>query len=309
MNTSILDDFKNAWDKPNNSLAQIIIINVVIFVVINVINVLLFFSGLEGLSRSYMSFLALPSSLSFDGPGTSFLLRPWTIFTYMFVHERFFHILFNMLFLYWFGRIINEFLGHKRIIGLYVTGGLVGGLAYILLYNLFPVFQSIVNSSQLIGASAGVFAVVVGAAVFMPNYTFFLLFLGPVKIKYIALFYVFMSFIQTTGSNAGGEIAHLGGAAMGWLFITQLRKGNDLGDWVINVMNFFKSFFVKQPKIKVTHRSAPKRSARKKAEKKSARVTKTEQEEIDAILDKISQSGYESLSKDEKQKLFDASKK
>ncbi|MEM7299014.1 MAG: rhomboid family intramembrane serine protease, partial [Bacteroidota bacterium] len=206
------------------------------------------------------------------------------------------------------GRIIQEFLGNNRVISLYVLGGLAGGLLYILLYNLIPFYADRVAGSMMLGASAGVFAIVVGAAVFMPNYTFFLLFIGPVRIKYIAIFYVFMSFIGTTGSNAGGEIAHLGGALVGWLFISQLNKGNDLGSWVLSFLNFVKSLFKPQPKIKVTHRSGSRRASQKSTTK-TTNSTKTPQSEIDAILDKISEKGYESLSKEEKQKLFNASKK
>jgi hypothetical protein len=128
------------------------------------------------------------------------------------------------------------------------------------------------------------------------------MFFGPVRIKYIAGFYVVLSFLGSTGGNAGGNIAHLGGALAGWLYISQLKSGNDLGAWVISFIDWVKSFFVASPKIKVTHRKAEKTTTKRSSS------TKTEQEEIDAILDKISQSGYDSLSKDEKQKLFNASK-
>lgn len=298
---SILDDFKSAWSKQNNAVVQIILINVIAFVVIRVLKVFFDISGNTSAFNFIFSKFQLPAD-----PGT-FLTQPWSLVTYFFLHFGFFHILFNMLFLFWFGRIIQDFLNSKRVVAMYVLGGLAGGLLYILVYNLVPFYSDRVAGSLMLGASAGVFAIVVGAAVFMPNYTFFLLFLGPVKIKYIAIFYVFMSFIQATGSNAGGEIAHLGGALIGWLFISQLRKGNDLGIGVLNTINWFKSFFVSQPKIKVTHRKTGQ--SRRRNNQRKAQPAKTDQDEIDAILDKISQSGYESLSKEEKQKLFDASKK
>ena len=177
------------------------------------------------------------------------------------------------------------------------------------IYNFLPFYSDRVAESMMLGASAGVFAIVVGAAVFMPNYTFFLMFIGPVKIKYIAIFYVFMSFIGSTGANAGGEIAHLGGAIMGWLYISQLNKGNDLGGWIISFTSFVKSMFKPQPKIKVTHRSGNRRPSKKAKKSQATNAAQTPQAEIDAILDKISERGYESLSKDEKQKLFNASKK
>ncbi len=304
MNGGFFDDFKNAWSKPNNAVVQIILINVIIFVSVRVSKV--FFDISRSTDAFYFFFrkFQLPSAID------AMLLQPWSLVTYFFTHFDFFHILFNMLFLYWFGRIVQEFLNSKRVISLYVLGGLIGGLLYIFVYNLIPFYSDRVAESMMLGASAGVFAIVVGAAVFMPNYTFFLMFLGPVKIKYIAIFYVFMSFIQSTGANAGGEIAHLGGAFLGWLYISQLNKGNDLGAWVITFIQFVKSMFKPQPKIRVTHRTG-NRGPSKKSEKRRSKVSNEEpaQAEIDEILDKISQSGYESLSKEEKQKLFNASKK
>lgn len=303
MNGGIREEFKNAWSKPNNALVQIIIINIVVFATIRVLEVFFIFSG----SRDFYDFLL--SKLQLPAEFGTFLLQPWSIITYFFTHYDFFHILFNMLFLFWFGRIIQEFLNSNRVISLYVLGGLAGGLLYMLIYNFVPFYAERVASSMMLGASAGVFAIVVGAAVFMPNYTFFLLFIGPVRIKYIAIFYVFMSFIGTTGANAGGEIAHLGGALIGWLYISQLNQGNDLGSWVISSMHFFKSLFKPQPKIKVTHRGNSQRATHRAQSTSTSSIPKTEQAEIDAILDKISQGGYESLSKEEKQKLFNASKK
>ena len=299
MNNGFLDEFKNAWDKPNNALVQIIIINVVIFVVLLVLKVLLVVSEQAAIYEAIRSKLMLPASIPY------LLKQPWTVVTYFFTHEGFLHIIFNMLFLFWFGRIIQEFLGQNKVIALYVLGGLAGGLFYILIYNIIPFYHGRVEGSLMLGASAGVYAIVVGAATFMPNYTFFLLFLGPVKIKYIAIFYVLLSFSQSIGSNAGGELAHLAGAGVGFLYITQLNQGHDLGIWVIQFIKWVKSFFVSKPKIKVTHRN---KAQQRPASKKTVNV-ETDQDEIDAILDKISQSGYESLTKDEKQKLFNASKK
>ena len=299
MNNGFFDEFKNAWDKPNNALVQIIIINVVIFVVLLVLKVVLVISQHPEIYQAIVSKLMLPASIPY------LLKQPWTIVTYFFTHEGFLHIIFNMLFLFWFGRIIQEFLGQNKVIALYVLGGLAGGLFYILIYNIVPFYQGKVDVSIMLGASAGVYAVVVGAATFMPNYTFFLLFLGPVKIKYIAVFFLLMSFSLTIGNNAGGELAHLAGAGIGFLYINQLNQGNDLGNWIIQFIKWIKSFFVSKPKIKVTHRN----KAQQKAQSARTMNVEADQDEIDAILDKISQSGYESLSKDEKQKLFNASKK
>ena len=303
----ILDDFKHAFNRPNNGHIQLILINVIVFLVLIVSKVFIDLTLGPEAFRNVLVQLAMPSNTE------SFLVKPWTIFTYMFVHIGFFHILFNMLFLYWFGMVIKEFLGSNRVIGLYVLGGIAGGIMYILIYNLIPFYADRVDISILYGASAGVFAVVVGAATFMPNYTFFLLFIGPVRIKYIALFYVILSFANTTGPNAGGELAHLGGALIGFLFIKQLNSGIDWSKPIVKVMHFFKSFFVKQPNIRVTYsrkeQSRPSSRRGFQSSKKSTNTKTVEQDEIDEILDKISQSGYDSLSKEEKEKLFNASKK
>ena len=217
-----LDEFKNAFSKPDNGLIQIILINAVVFVALILLKVILTISGGQDIYRTIVDWLMLPASVP------AYLTKPWTIVTYFFLHERFFHILFNMLFLYWFGRIIKEFLGGGKVVSLYVLGGLAGGLFYMLIYNLVPFFAERVDVSLMLGASAGVFAVVVGAATFMPNYTIFLMFLGPVRIKYIALIYVILAFAGSTGLNAGGELAHLGGAAL-VLFISNSCKPARIG--------------------------------------------------------------------------------
>ncbi len=301
MNNSFFDDFKNAWAKPNNAPAQLIIINVVVFLFLGVLMVLTNLSGTEGLFRAVYNQFSIPPSFG------EFITRPWTLMTYAFAHSLsgVLHILFNMLIFFWFSKLILEFLGNNKVIAIYVLGALAGGAAYLLVYNVIPFYSDQVSSvSGMVGASAAVYATVVGAAVFMPNYTMHLMFFGPVRIKYIAGFYVALSFLGSTGGNAGGNIAHLGGALMGWLYITQLKNGNDLGAWVIGTMNWGKSFFVPSSKIKVTHR----KTKQKATAHRSTNSPQTEQEEIDAILDKISQSGYDSLTKDEKQKLFNASK-
>lgn len=295
---SVLDEFKDAFKKPNNELLQIILINIAIFVILKIFQVFLTLGGSADIYGMILNQLMLPSSIE------EFIVKPWTLITYFFTHEGIFHIAFNMLFLYWFGKLIVEYLGSKKLFALFFLGGITGGLFFILIYNILPIFQDRVMSSMMLGASAGVFAVVVGAATLIPNYTFFLLLLGPVRIKYIAIFYVFLSFIQTIGNNAGGELAHLGGALIGFLYVRQIQKGNDMGTWIISARDFIQSFFVSSPKIKVSYKR-PKGSANR-TEGKTGSVG---QAEIDAILDKISDSGYDSLTKDEKEKLFNASKK
>lgn len=293
---TIQDDFRSVWNRPNNAVAQIIVINAIVFVITGVMFIL-------GFSEYVRPYLGVTSNLNV------LPTRIWTIVTYMFVHDGFFHILFNMLWFYWFGKLIQEFLGSDKVIAIYALGGLFGVATFIIAYNLMPGYEEIAKEATLVGASAGVTAAIVGAAVFMPNYTMYLLLIGPVKIKYIALVSVFLILMGTRGqTNVGGEFAHLGGAVAGWLYISQIRKGNDIGAWVIKSLNFFKALFKPQPKIRVTHRSRPQQAKKRKGSSSAPKSSGTSQEEIDAILDKISQNGYESLSKEEKQKLFNASK-
>lgn len=301
---SILDDFKRAF-KSGNILNQIIVINVLVFLFMGVLGVLLTLSGQEGLYNQISLYLTLPAD------SAEFIYRPWTLITYFFFHQGLMHILFNMLWMYWFGKIISEYLGQNKVLGFYVWGGIGGGLFYMLVYNLFPFFAEAVPYSVLLGASAGVTAIVVGAATFQPNFTVSLIFLGPVKLKYIAAFSVAASFLQSTGSNAGGEIAHLGGALVGYLGMTQLQKGNDWSTPVVNFVTWVKSFFKPQSKIKVSYRSEKTQKQKAKPTRRTAAPKakkETNQAEIDAILDKISEKGYDALSTDEKQKLFNASK-
>ena len=253
--------------------------------------------------NTLVNMLQLPAS------PREFLYKPWTIITYFFTHEGIFHILFNMLFLYWFGRLVDEYLGSKRLIALYILGGIAGGVTYMVIYNLLPYFHSQVAEAQMLGASAAAFSVAVGASTLLPNYTFQLIFLGAIRIKYIAFFYIILSLAQTIGPNPGGNLAHLGGALTGYLFIKLLQNGTDLGKPLYVLMDIWNQLFKKRPPMRVTHRQREvHRSTTMYASAPSpTSVEMPDQDEIDSILDKISKSGYESLTKEEKQKLFKAS--
>ena len=236
-NENLFDEFKNAWNKPNNAIAQIIIINTIVFLVMLTLSIFLKLSGEAQIYRSMEELLMLPSDLKL------FLSQPWSIITYFFLHADIFHILFNMLVIYWFGKLIVEYLGSDKVISLYVLGGITGGLLFLFIYNTLPFYESD-QISRMLGASAGVYAVITAAATLLPNYTFHLLLIGPVKIKYIALFYVVLSFSQTVGANAGGEWAHLAGAAVGYIYIKQMQKGQDLGRWIPQIISFFKKLLL-----------------------------------------------------------------
>lgn len=307
---SILDDLKYTWRKPNSVMARLILINVFVFVITGIVFVI----SSEKVFYAYFQNLAMSTNLLKGDTGqvgyiAPFIHKPWTFFTAFFTHKGFGHILWNMLAFYWFGMVIRDFMGERRLLSLYFLGGIAGSISMLILFNLVPKFSGEAYGLGW-GASAAVFAIMVAAATKFPDYQFNLLFIGPVKIKYIALVMIFLSFIGLKGSNVGGEVAHLGGALIGFLYIKQLNNGVDLGRPIMAVSDLIVKLFKPKPKIKVTHRSGSRRASKKtsrKARQSDSNITNPPQEEIDAILDKISQSGYDSLTTDEKQKLFNAS--
>ena len=280
------------------------------------INVLVFF--LFFLFRTIAYLFQLPSDFLLEWfvfpkePG-EFIFKPWSIITYSFLHGGIWHILSNMLILYFSGIYFLNYFSPKRLLNYFFLGVIMGALVYMLSYNLFPAFQSM-GRSYLIGASAGVMAVLVGIATYIPNMRVKLLLIGSIKFWYIAAFLVALDIIQIPMSNAGGHLAHLGGAALGYVYTKQLQKGNDIGSWFEKIMDSFASLFKtteRKAKMKTVYRkNTNKKSATEQRKPFSSRkLDKDEkQKQIDAILDKISKSGYDSLSKSEKDFLFKAGK-
>lgn len=297
MTNPFIADLKNQY-KNGSALIKLIFINVAVFLVVNVIGLLLYFFNVENGIGQVINWLALPSDV------TKLLYQPWTIFTYMFLHEEIFHLLFNMLVLYFGGQIFLQFLNNKKLVSTYLLGGLSGGLLYVLLFNVLPVFEQISPLSVALGASASVMAVLIAAATYVPNFVVRLIFLGNVKLKYIALVYVVLDMISILKGNAGGHIAHLGGALFGFIYILQLQKGNDFTTGFNRFLDYLKNLFSFKRKMKVVYKSPKSRD-----DKEFNAQKKANQQKIDAILDKISKSGYDSLTGEEKAILFDASKK
>ena len=296
----MFEEFKNAFQRHNNGHVQLILINVVVYLVLVV------FFVISTISQFPEFFDIIHKVIAIPAPLMEFFQRPWTIITYAFVHDwtGVLHILFNMLFLYWFGKLFVEYLGSDKLVAVYFLGALAGAVAYLIVYNLVPFYEARIPSGGMVGASAAVYAIVVATATLLPDYTFFLLLLGPVRIKYIAAFYIVLSFLGSVGSNEGGNIAHLGGALIGFVYIKQLQAGVNWGSWITAVIDWCKGLFTAKPKVKVTYRKEATAAA-----KKTAKGSSVSQDEIDSILDKISDGGYESLTKEEKEKLFNASKK
>ena len=295
---NFISDLKDGFKRGNISL-QFIYINVGIFVVTTLISVFLMLFNWD--ASSWLQYLELPAWMPL------FLSQPRTLLTYMFLHVGALHLLFNMLWLYWFGQLFLSFYSARHFRGLYILGGLCGGLFYMLAYNVFPYFASYVYGSFLLGASASVLAIVVATAVREPEYRVNFMFVGAVRLKYVALFMVVTDLLFMTSGNGGGHIAHLGGALAGWWFAWSLRKGTDVTKWINVVLDWFAGGFSiklkpKKPKMKAH------RGGRADDYDYNAR-TKLQSEEIDRILDKLKQSGYSSLTNEEKKRLFDASKK
>ena len=299
--TSIFDDIRHAFSRGGNAVTKLILINAIVFVSLILLRTLSYLSGLDTIYEFITINLGMPAYI------VQYLHKPWTILTYCFTHEGFLHIIFNMLNLYWFGQLIREYLGNKKLVSLYFLGGLAGGILYLLFYNLIPYFEHRAEIAVMIGASASVLAIITAAATLLPDYSFNLLLLGPVRIKYIAAFLIILSISGAVGDNAGGNIAHIGGAILGFIFIKQLQRGVDMGKPIHAIGDFFANLFSGRPKMKATFNSSA--SGPKSGPASKTGKTQPNQSGIDIILDKISASGYESLTNEEKQKLFRASQK
>ena len=300
---SIVQDIRSTFNRRDNALMQLIWLNVLVFASLILLKFILRFSSAIGYYPMVTAQVQISSLLPV------LLRHPWTLLTYAFTHEEFFHILFNMLNLYYFGQLIREYLGDRRLVSIYILGALAGAVLFLLTYNFVPAFQAGLGT-PMVGASAAVTAIIVAGATLLPDYTFMLILIGPVKIKWIAAVVVLISLAGVNGGNPGGEIAHLGGALLGFIFIRQLQAGRDLGRPVQAVGNWFARLTSRQPAMRVSRserRPAPVAASTSGAARKPAAPDQPLQDEIDRILDKISRSGYESLSKEEKQKLFRAS--
>jgi hypothetical protein len=217
----------------------------------------------------------------------------------MFLHFDFLHILFNLLWLYWMGQIFLGYFDQGKLITIYLLGGITGGIFYVAGFNSFPVFAQIVTDSRLMGASASVIAIVAALAIHAPNHTLHLMFIGPVRMKYIALFSILLYVISISSSNAGGNLAHLGGAFWGMIYIFQLRRGIDVGKGMNRLFSGISKIFKPHPKVKVAYRKPkPADDIEYNRQKNQDKIR------MNQILEKISKSGYDSLSKEEKEILF-----
>ena len=304
---AIIDEIKMSFQK-GTMLTRLIYINLFVFLFIWIIFIFIYLfnvvTGKEDFANHFLPLLSVPAYLP------NLAVKPWTLITYMFTHFEFRHLLSNLLFLYFFGRIFLQYFNGKNLLGVYLLGGISGAFLYILVFNSFPRFKEIdlttgvvpLEVSIALGASASVMAVIFAVSVYAPNYKMNLIFIGPIKIIYIALVAFVLTSILDISSNTGGKLAHIGGALFGYLFIVQYRKGKDMTKFISRLLDAIAGWFKPKPRIKVSHRKT-------KDDLEYNKRKKDEQAEVDRILDKIAKAGYDSLTKQEKETLFKQSQK
>jgi membrane associated rhomboid family serine protease len=294
----ILDEIKLSY-RQGSVLIKLIYINISVFLLMTLLPFILWLTGVFGTPQQgsdfFLPFVSVPSS------PMVLLMRPWTLFTYMFLHADFLHVLFNVIYLFWFGRLFLEFLKPYQLLGVYIYGGLGGALLYLLTFNFVPALIIFAPSSILLGASASAMAILFAVAAYAPNHTVYLVFIGPTRLKYIALVALLIDLVSmTTLQNTGGHLAHLGGALVGYLYAVSLLKGHDWAKFFdakgFKIANPFK----KRVKMTVTHK-------RPLSDLEYNAIKTRKQQDVDRILEKIKRSGYDSLSQQEKKVLFDAS--
>ena len=297
---SIRDDIKKTFQY-GNMVSKILIINIAVFVVVLLLNIFLKTAGTW--------YSTIINNLAISSEPMTFLFKPWTFISHMFLHEGFWHLIWNMLIFYWFGRITGDLIGDNKILPIYIYGGLVGALAFILSFKLLGLGGGI---GIALGASAAVMAIVMVAAMVAPDYNMRLLLLGDVKIKYIALALILMDLVGTAGDvNTGGSVAHLGGMLYGAYFVYALRKGHDLSIGFNAWFDKLQSLFNRTPQPKKSPLKVKYKSKDFGRQKGSRAIDDGVpfQEQLDRILEKIKEDGYEKLSDEEKEFLFQASKK
>lgn len=306
---AIIDTVKQKW-RVSTMLMRLIYVNIAVFLVIRIGAIVCMFAGVSELV--WLRWFELPSMPQW------LCDTPWTVVTYMFSHFDVLHILFNMLWLYWFGSVFMLTGTQKQVFALYLYGGIGGALLYLLAFNTMPAFAG--QASLLIGASASVIAIVVATAVIHPEYRMGLLFIGSVSLKWIAIITLGLFMLGLTGNNAGGHVAHVGGAVVGLIYGLCFKNGRDITkpfNKLIDrmVVAFSGGVRIKRPKAKrftKSHKKQQTETAQKQSQdkrQKDVNATPEDQAALNAILDKIKKSGYSALTADEKRRLFEVSKR
>jgi len=299
-----VNEFKRFFTN-GSTLSLLIIANVAVWVLIQIVKVFLFLYNQPDSTMAgslLIHALAIPASLPI------LAAKPWTLLTYMFLHVEIWHLLFNMLWLYWFGKIFMEYLTSRQLFQVYLLGGISGGLIYVLAFNVFPVFLPVVDDSIALGASASVMAIVTAISFYAPNYTIQLLFFGRVKILYLAIVLFIFDFFMISSGNAGGHLAHIGGALFGLSYGLVFKHSKQKGYFRSNA-SFFNHFKNKFSGNTSHYNPGPGPYQRPFTDEQYNLKKKENQKRVDEILEKISKGGYDSLTKEEKNFLFNTSNK
>lgn len=275
-------------------LLRLIYANVALFLLIRLAGILLLLFNLDG--PYFLRYLEFPSSFAV------FLRQPWSVLTYMFTHYEVLHVLFNLLWLYWFGKMFLHHFDQRKLLGAYLSGGIFGAFFFMLAYNIFPYYAGSAPHSFLLGASASVMAVVFGVSFYARDEEVMLFLAGRIKIYYLAVLTLLIDLLSVTSGNAGGHLAHIGGALFGILFASRMRAGKDITRPLNRLIDKLANLSSRKPRVKAT-RKRPETDYEYNARKQREAAA------LDAILDKLKRSGYQSLTSEEKKRLFDASKK
>ena len=282
---TLINKIKDYYNK-GNIVEKLIYINIVVFLLTLLTTVF------QGLYKNEFNFII--EWFSLNANYSEFLSKPWSIISYGFLHADFLHIFLNCVALFYIGNLFIEYFNQKQLLTFYILGTLFGGIVFLLSYNYFPLFKA--QTSILVGASAGISSIFVGIATYMPNYKLKIRFIGFVKLWHLAAIWVGLDILGLAGANAGGHFSHLGGALFGFLYVNQASNKK------IEIFNFFTSIFkTKKKPLKTVYKSKKKTNSNNKSS--------INQQEIDKILDKIGKSGYDALSKQEKEFLFKQGKK
>ena len=283
---SFINTLKNKY-KTGTIIEKLIYLNIAIFLLTLLITVF------QGLYKGEQNFLV--EWFSLDNNLDAFLTKPWSIISYGFLHADFIHLIFNMITLHFIGNLFIQYFTEKQALTFYILGTLFGGFLYVISQNYFPLFEG--RNTTLVGASAGISAIFIGIATYMPHYQIKIRFIGFIKFWHLAAIWLAFDVVGLIGANAGGSFSHLGGSLFGYLYVQQASNKKT------NISTIFSSFFKRKEKpLKTVHKSV-------KRKQKTVKNSNQNQEKIDVILDKISKSGYDTLTKTEKEFLFKQGKR
>ncbi len=281
----IIESYKNG-----GGLTKLIYINVAVFLLF-ILSVI--FCKLMLFDSEWLNYFKVPADL------TRLITQPWTIVTYMFTHVSFLHLLFNLFVLFWSGKLFLHYFNQKQLVGLYIIGGLFGFIFFIVLCNIFPYFNQQIENYYLLGSSSCALAIMTGVAAYAPNTEIRLTLFGRVKLKYLALIIGGLSLLTAVEQDTGNDFDNLGGIVAGYIFAMNFKRGKDITRGINHFFDFCVDLFTRKTKFKVIHSKKPKTDADWNTQKKE------ETDELDRILDKIKQSGYNSLTAEEKKRLFE----